>query len=176
VGNNMSYKIFNEHSRAVNNKIVKGDASFVYKMKTVINENVLRVALLAFNFIFLILSISLIALAIAYTQQLSAIKWYIGSDFISFPAVLLFLGSLSFIMSVAGCYSVKSKNRFFFIMFIATFVCLLILELTVAIIGFININTNVQEDVKSIMTSQITFKDTVDKANFHQVEKVVSNT
>lgn len=50
----MSYKIFNEHRKTVNNKTAQGDAACVHKMKSVINENILRVALLGFNFIFLV--------------------------------------------------------------------------------------------------------------------------
>ncbi|KAK4876367.1 hypothetical protein RN001_012789 [Aquatica leii] len=141
-------------------------------MKNLFGENCLRVALVAFNFIFAILSVALIALSVIYSDKLSSVKLYVDELFINFPTLVLVLGILSFILSMFGCFCARSTNRRFFIVFLAVLFCILALELTVTVIAFSNIDSEVIETTSSIMIEQVTALNLTQEENFHQIEEL----
>ncbi|KAB0794366.1 hypothetical protein PPYR_11205 [Photinus pyralis] len=137
-------------------------------------ENYLRVLLAAFNFIFAILSIALIALAIIYEEKLLSVSLYIEDLFITFPTLLLILGSLGFVFSILGCYCARTAHKGFFVAFIVALSCLMILELSISVIAFLNIDSELGNNTRSLMESQVTSTSASDITKFHQIEDLVS--
>ncbi|XP_071050752.1 tetraspanin-5-like [Onthophagus taurus] len=139
-------------------------------MKLQINENVVKFALLGFNFIFSILSVALIALGIVYGDELGLLKRYVGLEFLELPTLLIVLGCLSFAASLLGCYCARNNNQKllkFFIVFIAL---LLALELTISLISFFNMDESLESNARNIMKVQLLSHVPSDKNEFHQVE------
>ncbi|KAK5644700.1 hypothetical protein RI129_006000 [Pyrocoelia pectoralis] len=135
-------------------------------------ENCLRVLLTAFNFIFAILSLALIALAILYEEKLLSVTLYIEDIFITFPTLLLILGSLSFVFSILGCYCTRTAHKGIFMVFLIALSCLLALELSISVIAFLNINSELANNTKSLMEGQVTSTSANDIAKFHKIEEL----
>ncbi|KAF5307948.1 hypothetical protein FQR65_LT06515 [Abscondita terminalis] len=117
-------------------------------MENLFGENCLRVALIAFNFVFAILSIALIALSIIYTDKLSLVKLYVDGLFINFPILLLVLG-----------------------VFFVVLICVLALEMTVAVVAFLSVDSEIVETTKLIMIDQVTSPTTTEES-FHEIEEL----
>jgi hypothetical protein len=102
-----------------------------------------------------ILSVSLIALGVVYVDELWWPRRYVGLDFIQLPTLLIVLGSLSLAMAVAGCLCAKTYSRVVLLLvstqlknadrrlnlllqFAGVLLVILCLELSIAVIAFIN--------------------------------------
>ncbi|KRT84644.1 Tetraspannin, partial [Oryctes borbonicus] len=134
-------------------------------MKLQVNETAVRVALVAFNFIFSILSVALIALGVVYVDDLELPKKYIGLDFFELPTLLIVLGSLSFVASLAGCYCARTDSQRltkFFIIFLSV---LLALELTISLISFFNMSSVSNSKVRAAMRDELESDDSSEKAD-----------
>ncbi|XP_019866393.1 uncharacterized protein LOC109595484 [Aethina tumida] len=123
-------------------------------MKFKPNESVLRVALIIFCVIFGVLSISLISLGVVYMDDLWWPRRYVGLDFLALPTLVIILGSISFLMSIIGCWYAKTYNRKFFIGFICVLVVILCLELTISIISFDNMTGSKEKHIRKIMEEE----------------------
>ncbi|XP_065173247.1 23 kDa integral membrane protein-like [Atheta coriaria] len=108
-------------------------------MKIPVNENVLQALLIALNFIFALLSASLVGLGIVYIDDLSLIEIYVTKvSFLKLPIVLIILGALSFISSMVGCCIVRNCNVTFLRIYLIFLGLLLIAELTIGCMAFMN--------------------------------------
>ncbi|KAK9693602.1 Tetraspanin family [Popillia japonica] len=139
-------------------------------MKLQVNETAVKVALVAFNFVFSILSVALIALGVVYVDDLVLPKKYIGLDFFELPTLLIVLGSLSFVASLAGCYCARTDSQRltkFFIIFLSV---LLALQLTISLISFLNMGNATSSKIGAIMRNQLQSEDEVEKESFHNIE------
>ncbi|CAH1378586.1 hypothetical protein MTP99_002411 [Tenebrio molitor] len=145
-------------------------------MKFAANENVLRVALIVFSILFGILSVSLIALGVVYVDELWWPRRYVGLDFIQLPTLLIVLGSLSLAMAVAGCLCAKTYSRVVLLLFAGVLLVILCLELSIAVIAFINFDEHEGGHTKThrLMLQQYNSAAPENKLLFQEVEEHVS--
>lgn len=139
-----------------------------------LNEGVVRILLVAFNFVFSILSIALIALGVVYIDGVWWPNDFASLNFIQLPILLIILGSLSFLVSLAGCYCSRSNNKTHLMIFVGCLVILLALELTVAFIAFTNLNENVENNTKAIVEHEYHNTSYGHRNKFHKLESFVS--
>jgi hypothetical protein len=140
-----------------------------------------------------ILSVSLIALGVVYVDELWWPRRYVGLDFIQLPTLLIVLGSLSLAMAVAGCLCAKTYSRVVLLLvstqlknadrrlnsllqFAGVLLVILCLELSIAVIAFINFDEHEGGHTKThrLMLQQYNSAAPENKLLFQEVEEHVS--
>lgn len=101
------------------------------------SANCIKYTLFAFNLVFVLTGIILIAVGIGVSATYGEYEIFLVSNFFSIPTFLIVIGILIFIISFVGCWGALKENYCFILIFAALLGLIFILEISAGISGYV---------------------------------------